>query len=266
MKDFDLPALEYCSLERASRLLMCEVEDILHWAELSAIPLMLKFTHKVECYATIEFSDSVNLYESLRRINPGAGEFLPSILSSFSLLSNDYDDYENEGVINPVHNMIFYELTCRIGGFWEMVNFSMDGEYVNLYHLKPFRNKCEWIEGATYTGGSDFLVSDLYISRESIEVISGAKQRVLFSKANYENNSKPIKLIEDENQKTKNYRAIFIKSLLYVCYGKEAAENPRKFLDNPRSKIRIDFEKEGIPLPSGRSIDNWLKGIDIDTR
>ena len=30
MKDFDLPALEYCSLDRASRLLGCELGDLLH--------------------------------------------------------------------------------------------------------------------------------------------------------------------------------------------------------------------------------------------
>ena len=41
MKDFDLPILEYCSLERAARFIGsgCEVEDILHWAEIGAINL-----------------------------------------------------------------------------------------------------------------------------------------------------------------------------------------------------------------------------------
>lgn len=263
MKDFDLPALEYCSLERACRLLGCELNDILHWAELSAIPLMVKFTHKVSCDARIIFSDKIDLYESLRDIDPGDGNFKASQLSSFSLTAEDNADYEFEGVINPIHNMIEYELECNLNGFWELINFTLNEERVDFTAVKPFRNKYEWISIARYWGGTEFTISDLYISRESIEVISGVKQRALLSIANFEDDNKPRMISEDISPKTRNYRAVFIKSLLYVCYGEDAADNPRKFFDNARSKIKIDFEKEGIALPSGKAIEAWLKDVDI---
>lgn len=38
-----LPALEYCKLDRASELLGCKVDDLLHWAEIGAIELCLEF-------------------------------------------------------------------------------------------------------------------------------------------------------------------------------------------------------------------------------
>lgn len=264
MKDFYLPALEYCSLERACRLLGCELDDLLHWAELRAFPLMIKFTHKVSCDARIMFSDSIDLYKNLRAIDPGDGDFHLSQLSSFSLLPDDYEDYEFEGTINPVHNMIEFELECNLNGLWELSNFSVDGDVVDFTSVKPFRNKCDWVSTARYWEGEKFKVSDLYISRESIEIITGIKQRVLASIANFETDNKSIVIVEDVNPKTRNYRAAFIKSMLYVCYGVEAAENPRKFFDNPRSKIKMDFEKAGISLPSGKAIDNWLKDIDIN--
>ncbi|XPP73226.1 hypothetical protein ACN2AS_24225 [Serratia liquefaciens] len=39
----EIPALEYCSLRRAATLLGCEADDLLHWAEVGAIELCLKF-------------------------------------------------------------------------------------------------------------------------------------------------------------------------------------------------------------------------------
>ena len=39
----NLPALEYCDLNRAANLLNCKVADLLHWAEIGAIELCLKF-------------------------------------------------------------------------------------------------------------------------------------------------------------------------------------------------------------------------------
>ncbi|MCX9058832.1 hypothetical protein NLN90_22730 [Citrobacter portucalensis] len=264
MKDFDLPALEYCSLDRASRLLGCELGDLLHWAELSAIPLMIKFTHKVSSDARIMFSDNIDLYKCLRDIDPGDGDFHVSQLCSFSLSPDDYEDYEFEETINPVHNMIEFELECKLHGLWELFNFSIEDDVVKFTALKPFRNQCNWVSIARYWDGTEFTVSDLYISRESIEVITGIKQRVLLSIANFESEYKPVVMVEDINPKTRNYRAAFIKSLLYVCYGKEVADNPRKFFDNPRSKIKIDFDKAGISLPSGKAIDNWLKDIDLN--
>lgn len=261
MKEFELPALEYCSLERASRYLGCEVQDLLHWAELRAIPMMVRFKDNVDGRARLSFSDKVDLYRELNSIDPGNGEFQPSALSSFFLSPDDFSDYEFEGIIKPVHNMIEFNLECRLGGIWEIVNFNLDNNGVDFSLLKPFRNRCEWLDTAFYWNGSDFNINQLLISKESLEIISGVAQKRLRSIANYED-AIPQEYGEESNQKTKNYRAMFIKRLLQVCYGDDVANNPRKFIENPRSEISIAFGKHGIQLPSGKAIENWLKDVD----
>ena len=57
MKDFELPALEYCTLERATRFIGagCEVEDLLHWAEIGAINLSHEFGRDDSMLGYIEF-------------------------------------------------------------------------------------------------------------------------------------------------------------------------------------------------------------------
>ncbi|PHM47133.1 hypothetical protein [Xenorhabdus miraniensis] len=70
--------------------------------------------------------------------------------------------------------------------------------------------------------------------------------------------SKPEKQI---SSKTSNAQAQFIYGLLFTKYGAEVAENPRRHMENPRGTIRADFEKAGLPLPSGNAVMGWLKDI-----
>lgn len=59
--------------------------------------------------------------------------------------------------------------------------------------------------------------------------------------------------------KTLNAQAEFIQNLLSIHYGEEVANNPRKFLDNPRSEIIKDFETKGLKPPAGETVKRWLK-------
>ncbi|MCL6376738.1 hypothetical protein EXT57_05100 [Pectobacterium brasiliense] len=40
----NIPALEYCKLDRATELLECKINDLLHWAEIGAIELCINFS------------------------------------------------------------------------------------------------------------------------------------------------------------------------------------------------------------------------------
>ena len=65
--NLELPALEYCSLERATRLIGhgCEVEDLLHWAEMGSIKLSAKLSFGDVTDAGLIFcSDSKESLES----------------------------------------------------------------------------------------------------------------------------------------------------------------------------------------------------------
>lgn len=67
------------------------------------------------------------------------------------------------------------------------------------------------------------------------------------------------------SKKTTNSQAKLIKSLLYLVYKDfDLIDNPRSYIDNPKSEIRTDFENFGLTLPSGKTVEKWLKDVDID--
>lgn len=58
--------------------------------------------------------------------------------------------------------------------------------------------------------------------------------------------------------KTLNAQAEFLRNLIITQYGENYANNIRRELDNPSSEIRQDFEKKGLPTPSGKAVDRWI--------
>ena len=75
--------------------------------------------------------------------------------------------------------------------------------------------------------------------------------------------------------KSENQKSEFIKALLYIHYGADVAEKPRSHVHDPNQsgrsrdgKIQKDFELHGLVkhLPSGKTLENWLKGIELDTQ
>lgn len=75
--------------------------------------------------------------------------------------------------------------------------------------------------------------------------------------------------------KSENKQKEFIKALLHIHYGADVAEKPRLHIYDPNmseksrdGKIQKDFELHGLAkhLPSGKTLENWLKGIELDTQ
>lgn len=59
--------LEYCTVERASRLLECEVEDLLHWAKLGFIHLYINFDRSFPYYCPrVKLRGGVNSRDLIR--------------------------------------------------------------------------------------------------------------------------------------------------------------------------------------------------------
>lgn len=65
-----------------------------------------------------------------------------------------------------------------------------------------------------------------------------------------------------KSKKTENTQAKFIKNLLMVTYGKDVAENPRKYIDGKDTEIRKDFDTKNLYCPCGVTVETWLSGID----
>lgn len=69
-----------------------------------------------------------------------------------------------------------------------------------------------------------------------------------------------------ESQKTINAQSKLIKSLLYIHYGEDVANNPRPHIEKTSGEIRKDFESKGLSreLPSCLTVKRWVDNIELD--
>ena len=105
-----------------------------------------------------------------------------------------------------------------------------------------------------YIAKSDFLEIKKYSDDGELpSYINGGKEKIEPSKNPDEAHS----------TKTINKRAQFIKSLLRIHYGNEVAESPRRFLERKDSDVSKDFKDLNIIAPSGKAVQEWVKGVDI---
>lgn len=58
--------------------------------------------------------------------------------------------------------------------------------------------------------------------------------------------------------KTLNSQAEFIRNLITIHYGEKVANNIRNELENPRSRITCDFEKNGLIPAHGKTVHGWI--------
>lgn len=110
-----IPALEYCKLDRASRLLGCEVEDLIHWFEVGAIDLCVRFygNEKMEMFLTSTFKEAKMVYED---IQCGAGYIR---FSPYSNVKIDLSDVENVNYESHDEDTISrFKYTCIPDRLW----------------------------------------------------------------------------------------------------------------------------------------------------
>lgn len=128
-----------------------------------------------------------------------------------------------------------------------------------------------------------FFYNQYYIKRDALEsllirndtkdYLDTESKEQEFIKLREENARLKKELECKESSNSRNKKNAFIKSLLYIHYGADVAENPRPYISDPNQskksrdgKIQIDFELHGLEkhLPSAKTLENWLKGIELD--
>lgn len=69
-----------------------------------------------------------------------------------------------------------------------------------------------------------------------------------------------------ESRKTINAQSKFIKSLLYIHYGADVANNPRPHIENTSGEIIKDFDAHGLSkeLPSCLTVKKWVDSVELD--
>ncbi|ESN10246.1 hypothetical protein L383_03285 [Enterobacter sp. MGH 37] len=268
MKDFDLPILEYCSLERAARFIGsgCEVEDILHWAEIGAINLSYKFKGTEEYSAFVKFfGDMGNIATQI--FNTGQLDDYHINLSPFSVIAtNDFCECTSVDDVLSVLTRFTDKpkVRARLYGVWELNRYFVDYNRNTPYTravLKPYGESV--VDAlAIIPEEVGFSEKDLLISKNALKKIIGSEPREI----NIEKKDASKNIIEDDklSKTVATNRASLIKALLAIHYGEDVANNPRKFIESKDSEICRDFELKGISLPSGKTVASWLQDADID--
>lgn len=277
MREFELPALEYCSLSRATRFIGggCEVEDLLHWAEIGAINLSYKFDSKDESgkfSAFIEFDGTAS--ELAKKIfnSKQYNDYHINISKHSIIATTDFEECESVDDIEAILMQRGDKPNIRayLKGVWDIKTFITDNRLTSPYRRLVFCPMDNNSIMATASVNEDIGIAEceLLISKAAIMKVLGRVEPMreipvdethVFSVYSEEKQSK-----EDTSKTIARNRAAMIKALLAIHYGEDVANNPRKFIENTRSEICKDFQLKGIKLPSGKIISDWLKDADID--
>ncbi|HHJ4201161.1 TPA: hypothetical protein ACQJJO_002083 [Aeromonas veronii] len=164
--------LEYCSPERAARLLGCEVEDIFHWATVGAITLFAEF-YEYDFDAEISEGFYADVNYGMGIYDPEHLEWIPSNDGDFfyQLELEDNDDFEIN--IGPVGFQ--YGARLQISGSPRTILaeglFAIDTASIQQWLHEspteiPFRH---WNISALYAGDNE---RDCYLNAIDLDKIT----------------------------------------------------------------------------------------------
>lgn len=263
--------LNYYSITRAAKLLECEIDDIIHlwingyvglYVELKNIKTKLERYERKE---PIERILDTNPYQDISKKMP-ARWFIPEKCV-------DTIDTKNSNYVLNIYDGTAF-------GLWQIIPtlFTMFIDkkiyLFNEYNKKKLSNPtcAAMIAGDYHKGlGYDFIVNDGIIELNKLDLVI-LKSDFL----NIKNNSNGSEFLDKNKMemivpfsedtisyKSLNTRTSFIKSLLFIHYGKDVSDSPRKFMESNDSEILNDFKSKGIKPPSGKTVQSWLEIVDI---
>ncbi|MGL5954539.1 MAG: hypothetical protein ACRCZ3_15665 [Providencia rustigianii] len=189
-----LPEMEYCSIKRASKLLECEVEDLLHFAEIGAIELCIKLQRfEASLRSPRRYRENEEWESFCNNIFSGLLIFeIPTVEASVSLFEPKYSLSEN---IDDISHYFHYEYEdCSIlrtplvylSGLWAIVGNNGFGFFDRLaaHGQLPLTGLNFWLKEVDRETSLDsdevfiaeplteHLYENTYLKRERVKIIS----------------------------------------------------------------------------------------------
>lgn len=162
-----LPALEYCNLTRASRLLGCEIDDLIHWWLIGTIELHICLDGKKSILVGQNKSDKpLPIAEAFEKMFKEMGDITSSKLSKlYKMKSFDYSRYPS----NRCYHCIAY-------GLWKVLPSSVTRELkerkirlISEYHFKNSERK-EGVALLSHDVDNFYLIFDEIDTEEGLEI------------------------------------------------------------------------------------------------
>lgn len=151
----NLLPLEYCKLDRAARLLGCEIEDLIHWGAIGAIELSVYLVKPIKCW--------------LRHV-PDDDSCDPLIVDTVMI---------NNGIANYIGINSNDEINCFCGGIWnlsrkaiECLECSVDGVFaISADVLSASDSRGQFIVRVMFDDDLIIKPSFLLITKNNIKTV-----------------------------------------------------------------------------------------------
>ncbi len=257
-----LPKKLYFTLDEVSKKLNCSISDLIHFAVYDEIELCVKLSSE-----SIDIMDNyprvINSNENEDALNKIMYPYDDNIIPTCKVSYYNKYGYIVESFMNNPDTNEYPSLFGFCTLFSVLLNNKSDVDIINngFFFSREFSiprtGLLEKDQAITphlicFKTPLKINVNQLVVTDEEIALFSE-------SLGKGENQQKP----ETNNSKTRNAQAQFIKSLLSIMYDDDVAESPRRYIDNPDSELRRDFEAKKIIMPTGKTIQSWVSFVDI---
>lgn len=278
-----LAPLEYCSITRASKLLNCEIEDLLHWHDIGSLNLCIKLGKtKGVLKITINHADETTDKKSLELYLSNTITFneLTRIKKIWSRHSKVYHVLTlNDGVIKPTiikNDLTTYELKSLASEIWSINSRNLsilldESDYTYVETDVSAVNPSPQILSSNFYPEEDerpvININNIFITMETIEKIhshalSGKILPFIEGVSSSDNNeSINIKTISPHKEKLSDFIRFLIQTnpTINKKILSTTANNRHKlfkdYLDELKLKgIEIDYD-----IPSSPTLERYLK-------
>lgn len=112
-----LPLLEYCKLDRAARLLDCEVSDLLHWASIGEIEVCVMLNNAI---TTLSIKCPTNHFLEVMGIQDGEIDQGVTLGMSYIFPINKHDSNECYVLGDDADEYSRHDIHCLASGLWKI--------------------------------------------------------------------------------------------------------------------------------------------------
>lgn len=275
----EIAPLEFCSLLRATRLLKCEIEDLLHWHDIGAITLCLRLSQikgKLITETHNNKDDIFKLYnENFITLNELARvQKLWSYHSKlFSIKKENTERLESKVVIK--NDIAKYETPAFASGIWSMTSRNLldllnndEKHYESIIEVFSPSSK---IKSCLFYSDNqecmDISISNIFITKKHIEkiyshAISGNEMPLIDGAKRFDDDNKNEKtIISPQKEKLSEFIKFLIKTNPTISKNilSTTANNRhklfREYMETLRKKgIEVDYD-----IPSSPTLERYLK-------